>query len=452
VAKAILSQTAGLTFLIAWLAATASAAQDIPPRGQGWSEAEQWAWDEIRAGRIADFNTLDGNLDPRKPDGWDNKRKVSPTFLKEILFREPYRSGIPVEGVRIIGAWFPEPVDLAHGHLNRQLWLDECRFEEAADLTNLHVDGWLSLVGSAFVAKQQGIGLISLNLFAVRVGDVLAIDGATVAGALNMNGLEVENLLIRGPNVSFQDVNLTGAKIGGHLLMHGPDASFRDVDLSGAKIGGQFTLEGTSVAGTLNMNSLEVGQHLSGAGATFQYVDLIGAKVGGTLNMHDAHVAGMLGLGGLEVKGDIFMSGSEATFRDVDLRSAKVGRQLDREDANVTGTLNMNGLQVENLLGSARFRNVDLTGAKVGGLLDMHDAQVAGTLTMASLEVEGDLYVLGPKASFRDVDLSGARVGGNLIMHGPNVSFHDVALRSAKVGGTRCGRRDRHRSAGREWP
>src|SRR4029453_2815681 len=109
--RASLSQTANVLFLVIWLAASGLPAQDIPPPGPGWSEPEQWAWEEIRAGRIADFNAREGELDPRKPDGWDGKRKLSPEFLKELLFRDPYRSAIPIEGVRIIGAWFAEPVD-----------------------------------------------------------------------------------------------------------------------------------------------------------------------------------------------------------------------------------------------------------------------------------------------------------------------------------------------------
>ena len=32
--------------------------------------AEDWAWEKIRLGEIADFNAEFGKLDPRKPDGW----------------------------------------------------------------------------------------------------------------------------------------------------------------------------------------------------------------------------------------------------------------------------------------------------------------------------------------------------------------------------------------------
>ena len=54
-----------------------------------WSDAEQWAWEEIRAGRIADFHKrYDQELDPKKPDGWDSSqedRLLSNAFLVTIL-------------------------------------------------------------------------------------------------------------------------------------------------------------------------------------------------------------------------------------------------------------------------------------------------------------------------------------------------------------------------------
>jgi hypothetical protein len=55
-----------------------------------WSEPERWAWEKIRARQIADFNKDQGELDPRTLDGWNDKRKLSPEFLKDILLQECY--------------------------------------------------------------------------------------------------------------------------------------------------------------------------------------------------------------------------------------------------------------------------------------------------------------------------------------------------------------------------
>jgi hypothetical protein len=409
VTKASLSRIAGQLILVTWFVASAAGAQDASPPRSGWSEAEQWAWEEIRAGRIADFNTREGKLDPRKPDGWGDARKLSHDFLKAILFREPYMSALPIEGVRIVGAWFSEPVDLASGRLARQLWLHGCRFEEAANLALLHVDDFLSLEASAFAG--QGDDLVSLDLTDAKIGGQLNMAGTLVAGRLAMSGLEI-----------------------GDLFM--PDAAFQDVDLVGAKVAGPLTMAGATVTGKLNMNALDVGQDLfmTGHDATFHDVDLVGAKVGGQLAMQGATVHGKLEMDSLEVGGDLSMY-SPASVRDVDLANAKVAGQVDLHGAIVDGKLNMYRLEVGEdlaMYGIAAFQDVDLVGARVGGQLALYGATVTGKLNMYRLEVRRDLTMTGPKAAFKDVDLVASKVGGGLSMANARVDGH-LAMNGATV-------------------
>jgi hypothetical protein len=226
-----LSRAAGQLLLAILLVASAvslASAQSIAPPSEGWSEPERWAWEQIRAGRIADFNAREGEeaLDPRKPGDWDEGRRLSAGFLKEILFREPFREAIPVEGVRIVGAWFPEAVDLANGRLDRQLWLDKCRFGGEVNLTALRVNGWLSLEGSATAERSAEPAPVRLY-------------GAEINGSINLDKM-----------------------LFGHL------------ELGGARVTGQVIMHDATVEGVLRMRGLEVGQHLLMRGATFQDVDL----------------------------------------------------------------------------------------------------------------------------------------------------------------------------------
>jgi hypothetical protein len=279
-----------------------------------WSEGERWAWQEISAGRIVDFNQRDGNeLDPKVPNDWNEGRKLRSDFLKEILFHEPYRRAILVEGVRITAAWFPDAVDLAHGRLDHQLWLDKCRFERAVDLTGLRVDDWVSLEGSAFA--EQARDLTSVSLTSAKIDGSINMTGATVAGRLTMTDLQV----------------------GQSLLMSGPNAIFQDVELTGAKVGGVLSLGGATVTGRLTMNGLEVGQSLfkSGPNAAFRDVDLVAARVGGHVDMNRAMVAGSLNMNGLEVSKGLLMRGPGAAFQDVDLTGATVAGQVDMSAATV---------------------------------------------------------------------------------------------------------------------
>ena len=487
--KTSLITTVGQLMLVTWLVASAAAAQDAPPPRSGWSEPERWAWEEIRAGRIADFDARDGKLDPRQPDGWSDRRKLSPDFLKEVLFREPYASAVPIEGVRIVGAWLAEPLELASGRLARQLWLHGCRFEAAANLSFLHVDDLLSLEGSVFAGK--GDHLVALDLTNATIGGQLNLAGVLVGAKLAMGGLEAGDLFM--PNVVLQEVDLGSAKVGGPLNLAGADiarkldmnalevgqdlamtgpATFHDVDLVGAKVGGQLDLQGASIEGTLDMNSLEVGEDLfMYSPASFHDVNLGNAKIGGQLDLHGAIVAGKLNMYRVEVGEDLTMYGT-AAFQDVDLVGARVGGQLALYGTTVTGKLNMYRLEVRRDLTmtgpKAAFTDVDLVSAKVGGGLSMAEAKVDGRLAMNGASVTGKLDMTGlevgrpvtspgPDAPVYDVDLVGAKVGGplnmdgatvagrlnmyrlevgqDLTMSGPGTRFRDVDLGDAKVGG-----------------
>ena len=103
---------------------------NLPPRDT-WTKPESWAWQRICVGETADFNARTGvTLDPRKSEGWSDDRTLSSGFLETILLYEPYRSSLTRKGVRIIGARFPEPIDLENARITAELWLDACRFEK----------------------------------------------------------------------------------------------------------------------------------------------------------------------------------------------------------------------------------------------------------------------------------------------------------------------------------
>ncbi len=219
-----------------------------------WSEAETWAWAEIRAGRPADFNARFGDLDPKDPEGWDDTRKLGQEFLETILLHAPYRGAIPRRGVRIVGAWFREPIDLANAHVTHELWLDYSRFEASVQLTDMKALGVLSLEGSRF------------------------------GGKLDMDRLHADSILFMHGGAEFGEVILNGAKVGGQLAMNG------------SKFGGTLDMELLHVDGSLVMRGAEfekevqlffatVGSNLDISGARFVSVDLTGTKITGELRL-----------------------------------------------------------------------------------------------------------------------------------------------------------------------
>ncbi|MCH7780212.1 MAG: hypothetical protein IH848_05140, partial [Acidobacteria bacterium] len=152
-----------------------------------------WVWEQSCEGKLADFNErYDITLDPKfSPDGWTNDRKLSSKFLETILLHEPFRSALTRNGVRIIGAWFRESVDLANAKLEHQLWLDNSRFDSSVDISGLKGASHLSLEGSTFT------------------------------GTLDMDSMEVGGDLFMRGGAEFSDVNLLNARIGFSLEMDG---------------------------------------------------------------------------------------------------------------------------------------------------------------------------------------------------------------------------------------
>ena len=62
---------------------------------------------------------------------------------------------LAIPGVRILGGWFKEALNLSHAALPHQIWLDASRFESDVNLDLLQIP-LLSLEGSTFT-KHDGV-------------------------------------------------------------------------------------------------------------------------------------------------------------------------------------------------------------------------------------------------------------------------------------------------------
>jgi uncharacterized protein YjbI with pentapeptide repeats len=356
----------------------------VNPR-EVWTEPEKWAWTQICEGRIADFNNRSGTtLDPKKPDGWSEDRALGSAFLETALLYQPDCVALTHTGVRIVGGWFREPINLEGARIVAELWLHESRFERPVSLRSMRTEGLLSLYGSKFT------------------------------GYLNINGIEV-----------------------GAPLVMGGGAEFDEVDLRSAKIGSQMSMTGSKFSGYLNMNGIEVGRALfMDGGAEFGEVDLRSAKIGGQISMTGSKFAGRIAMDSAEVGGSLFMDGG-AEFGVVDLRSAKIGGQISLVSSKFTGNLHLDSAAVDGSLlmyGGAEFNEMDLRGAKIGGEITMIGSKFRGRVGMDSAEVGGSLF-MADGAEFDEVDLSSAKIDGQIFLAGSKFTGM-LDMDSADVGGS----------------
>ena len=354
----------------------------VPPIDT-WTNQETWVWQRVCQGQVADFNAAEDYYPkPALFSDWAENRILRPGFLETILLTDPYRSALTRQGVRVVGAWFVEPVDLENAVISHELWLDRSRFES-----------------DVFLAQM-------------RTSSVLSIRGSSIAGFLSANGSQMEN-----------DVFMNGG------------SEFVEVDFVGARVRGTLNLFGSSVFGVLDLNDVHVEDLLMHNDAAFNEVDLRGAEIDWFLFMSGSEFAGTLKMHSIRVGEALVMDG-EAFFYHVDLRSAKIGSWMSMERSEFADFLDMKSIRVgeEPSMGKgAAFGAVDLSSADIGGEMDMGGSSFEGDVNLARIHVGGRLH-LGNRAEFADeVNLAYSNIEGNLSLFGG--SFESVDLTGAKVLG-----------------
>ena len=118
-----------------------------------WTKQEVWVWKRICTGEVANFNLskdYGGELLPQDREQWTNSRKIRSIFLETVLLSEPYKSAIASTGIRIVGAWFEDPLNLSYSYLGCHLWLNNSIFESRVSLAHIETRYLLSLAGSHF--------------------------------------------------------------------------------------------------------------------------------------------------------------------------------------------------------------------------------------------------------------------------------------------------------------
>lgn len=122
-----------------------------------WSPLECWVWEKLQTGAIANIDKYrDDSADPRKPGNWrDGRRRLTPGFIADLLLREPYCSSLHRKGVRIVGAWFDDSIDLEWAEVTRPILLGRCRFEKPVRLEGFRTPRSVSFKASAFTASLE---------------------------------------------------------------------------------------------------------------------------------------------------------------------------------------------------------------------------------------------------------------------------------------------------------
>ena len=403
-----------------------------------WSEAEQWTWNHICAGLVADLSEFAGAHPPTTGRVVvTGPVLLSKQFIETILLREPFRSLIPRQGVRIAHATFSDAIDLSAGQFTWDVWLDDSTFSHGVHLNALDTSADLTFDGT----KVAGVVDLtdahirrSLRLRGGSFGEV-TLDGAQVDEDLDLSG---DVSVIEGQHRKHvtrvrEGLTMASIHVGHDLLLE--DAIVRELDLSdGARIGGSIVGARLEVTKELNMDSLEVGDHLILDHCKLGDVVLAGAVINGNIHMEDASIGRTADMDNLQAKRHLILAG--ATVNSLHAFSAQVGADLVMSGMTALDPLIMPNISIggQVVARGAHFSDVDLTSANVGSdvsfypdTVDRHTVRTVflGKLTMVRIRVGQDVVLQGAKLT--SVDLADSVVSGNVL--------GDVYAPSEKDGG-----------------
>ncbi len=427
-----------------------------------WSAAEAWTWARICAGETADLRIFSGNNSPMTEiETWPKTRHLGARFLTEILSDPAYAAAIPYAGLRILGARFPEGLDLPNVRIDRFLligqsvfdlpvnfrqirsvasidlnnswfrWLPSAETEVAnevavsVEFSESVIEGGLFLNQASFGALSLVDASIGLNLTlqdSLGTGDLL-LTRSRIAGSAFLDRLDLEG-----------DLYLTNARIDGDLSFGAariaakaapadqPDAPLAGggIFASNLRLGGSLFLgPGTDRPGIAGSEGAMPTQCQANAGASEQNppaateeprfrarsLTLLGAEIGGELAMRQVAVEGEIMLQDVEVADDLWLTTAEAG--SVNLSGAKIGGFLLLMDLRDAGAFNADSMQIGHALWTNR-------GTEIAGYADFSAGIVAGSTEIKGACFLGDVK-LDAGQIVHDLRLSdGTEIKGNL--------------------------------------
>ncbi len=241
--------------------------QLAPEEAESWNACDKWAWDCIRRGFEANFYVkacVEQRSDEAKayhakykyapfynPDQFKDANGLSKKFVYTILTKRDYANSIAATGIRLVGAYFTDTVNLENITTDKNLVFDQSIFKQGLRLTN-------------FRGERN-----------------LSVDGCNVRGRL---------YLLR-------------ANIGGTLFME--EGVFDLVDAGDARFGGSIDAPGAIFNAPVRLERVKVEGKVSFIRSRLTELTAFDTSIGSKLEMRYAHVRGRIDLTGSTINGDL---------------------------------------------------------------------------------------------------------------------------------------------------
>jgi hypothetical protein len=390
---------------------------DTPFPGDAWTVAERWVWAQNRAGRVADFNEfLHTKADPSNVAHWSQARELTPRFLETVLGEPALRGELTRIGLWVRGAWVRGPLLLNRLSIANHLALEDSRFEQLVDLSEIRAERSVSFDRSAFAGKVLAVG--------VRVDGDLSFWHAI-----------------------FEDeVNAASVRVTSDLVL--TDARGREADFRQSIIGGQLFGNRSRFQGLLELQGIKVDSDVLLEDAKIQSLSLQDATIGGQLNIADIRCVAM-NLQFVSIAKDLLAWGKKTRLAELNLIGAEIAGDATFVGANIRGTAEMDNMRVDLGLDLQRVRSrktVKLNGVRIDRNVRMNGCWSTGAIEMKWARVGGQVNFGGARID-GPLDLEAAEVKASVFLRDSGVGptnpegesagrFSAVSLKDAKVDGT----------------
>ncbi|AZM45451.1 hypothetical protein DMB38_06080 [Streptomyces sp. WAC 06738] len=342
------------------------------------SPPERRLWDAFPTAGQVDLRAGDPAADdPVGGAAWGPERVVRAEVVAALLLGARDGESGHTAAVQLTGARITGRLALDHADVQHHLRLQDCSFEESADLygartrqlsfngshlpgllaSHLWAEGSLRFTGCTTSGK--------IRLVATRIAGTLILNGARLhdpgGEALNATRLQVDNDILMRDDFSAQGtVVLRSARIGGSLDLRTArlDAGSGEAALDAARVqvDGDFSAYRLSATGRLGLRNATV------AGATFLRSASLDNPEGRTLDAPGMHVGsdvvldkhfrshGQIRLADATVGGRLVMSGAtlraEADEAALDAYGIQIGADAVLDHVTATGLVRLSGAQI----------------------------------------------------------------------------------------------------------
>lgn len=451
------------------------------------TESENWVWQTLLNGETADLNLHDQHSpDPIKAEEWTLKRVLRPKMLNKLLEELEGNRTLPTPGIRIVGAWFLEPLDLSKLKINIEFSITNSRFEESICLDHARLTDLLILDGSYLHAglsfahlqstrsiylrgtiTQQTLEMEELsttesldfrlmvgagiNLMGARISRYLILEGVRLNGLLKMESAFIGSNALLGYKSEFGDISLSSAEISGSLRLATSKA--RQVDLYSITIRKALDL-GFSTLESIYVQSGSVGQSVYDAYTTIKEADFSWSSIEGGILIRNATIT-HLKLSSLKTRGDVQADYTKpkdeseidqpTAISTIDLSYAQIKGNVNFSRIEVQGSVNMQGMSIGQLIVSETTIKGDFNadGIAVTGDMVLENSFFGGSVSSFDSTVNGSLFArnctvysfnLG-KTTINNRLQIGDRLSGNKWLEGGLLDLSNVVAGTLAYGG-----------------